>query len=133
MINKDRIVPIQKQDLLSMYATIFNGISIAAGGTAVPILQATTVDGEFSVTGTGDVKDLFANQPVKTLDFASGVTAGAVYFVADYDYAGITVAGAAATIAEGSATVNPDGATLYSAALSSGSVTITAISPVVSA
>jgi len=133
MINNDRIVPIQKQDLITMYGTIINLVAIGGGSSGVPVLAASTIEGAFSVTGTGDTGEKIANQPVKTLDFASGVTAGTVYFVAAYDFAGITVAGAAATIAEGSATVNPDGATLYTATLSSGTVTIEAISPVVSA
>lgn len=128
MINKDRIVPIEKMDLLTMFGTI-----LALHGTSYAVLASSDVEGTFSVTGSGAAGNKLANQPIKSLDFASGVTSGTVYFVAAYDYAGITVAGAAATIADGSATVNPDGATLYSAALASGEVTITAISPVVSA
>ena len=133
MINNDRIVPIQKQDLITMYGTIINLITQSVGEDTIPVLEASTVDGAFSVTGTGDAGVKLANQPVQSLDFASGVTAGTVYFVAAYDFAGITVAGAAATFAEGSATVNPDGATLYTATLDSGTVTIAAVSPVVSA
>ena len=126
MINKDRIVPVQKIDLLTLIGTI-----LGLHGTSYAVLAASTVEGAFSVTGTGDVGNKLANQPVQSLDFASGVTAGVVYFVAAYDYAGITVAGAAATIADGSATVKPDGVTLYKAALASGEVTVTAISPVI--
>lgn len=125
MINKDRIVPIEKMDLLTMFGTI-----LSLHGTSYAVLASSDVEGTFSVTGSGAAGNKLANQPVKSLDFASGVTSGTVYFVAAYDYAGITVAGAAATIADGSATVKPDGATLYSAALASGEVTITAISPV---
>lgn len=125
MINKDRIVPIEKMDLLTMFGTI-----LSLHGTSYSVLASSDVEGTFSVTGTGAAGNKLANQPVKSLDFASGVTSGTVYFVAAYDYAGITVAGAAATIADGSATVIPDGATLYSAALASGEVTITAVSPV---
>lgn len=128
MINNDRIVPIQEMDLLTMFGTI-----LGLHGTSYSVLASSDVAGDFSVTGTGAAGNKLANQPVKSLDFASGVTSGTVYFVAAYDYAGITVAGAAATIADGSATVIPDGATLYTAALASGEVTITAISPVVSA
>lgn len=128
MINNDRIVPIQKMDLLTMVGTILSLI-----GTSYGVLEASTIEGAFSVTGSGAAGNKLANQPVQSLDFASGVTSGTVYFVPAYDYAGITVAGAAATIADGSATVNPDGVTVYSAALASGEVTITAVSPVLSA
>ena len=124
MINKDRIVPIQKTDYLTMIGTI-----LALHGTSYGVLAATNVEGDFSVTGTGAAGTKLANEPVKTLDFASGVTGGTVYFVASFDYVGITVAGAAATIADGSAEVKADGISLYTAVLASGEVTITAISP----
>ena len=125
MINKNRSVPIVKTDLLTLIGTILKLV-----GTSYSVLTASTIEGAFSVTGTGAAGNKLADQPVKSLDFASGVTSGTVYFVPAFDYAGITVAGSAATIADGSATVQPDGATLYTAALSSGEVTITAISPV---
>ena len=126
MINKNRIVPVQKTDFLSLIGTI-----LKLHGTSFAVIQSSDVAGTFSVTGSGAAGNKLAAQPVKTLDFASGVTGGTVYFVAAYDYAGITVAGSAATIADGSDTVIPDGITLYSAVLSSGEVTITAITPVV--
>lgn len=126
MVNNDRIVPIQKMDLLTMIGTI-----LALHGTSYAVIAASTVEGAFSVTGSGAAGNKLANQPVQTLDFASGVTSGTVYFVAAYDFNGITVAGAAATIADGSATVKPDGVTLYKAVLGSGEVAITAVSPVV--
>lgn len=124
MINNDRIVPIQKIDLLSMFGTI-----LAIANVSFGVLAATDVEGDFSVTGTGAAGNKLANQPVKTLDFASGVTGGTVYFVPAYDFAAITVAGAAATFNEGSADVDPDGVTLYKAVLASNKVTVTAITP----
>ena len=126
MINNDRIVPIQKIDFLSMIGTI-----LTLHGTSYAVLAASDVEGTFSVTGSGDAGNKLASQPVKSLDFASGVTAGIVYYVADYGYEGITVAGSAATIADGSASVKADGITLYKAALASGEVTITTVTPVV--
>lgn len=116
MINTNRVVPIQVVDLISMYGLILmqdsNNASMAA-------LQATTVDGQFSC-GTGIH---LAAQPVKSCDFTGA--SGTLYFVADYNYEGFTKSGAAVTMA--GATVNPDGKTLYKAALSSNTVTITQI------
>ena len=126
MINNDRIVPITRTDLLTLIGT-----TMTLGGTSYTVLQSKTVSGDFAVTGTGAAGTLLANQPVKSLDFESGVTGGTVYFVADFDYAGFKVAGADATIAAGSAAVINDGATLYKAVLDDGTVTITAVSPVV--
>lgn len=121
MVNNDRIVSIQKIDLLSMYGTILTIASVS-----FTVLATSDVLGDFSVTGSGAAGNKLANQPVKTLDFASGVTGATVYFVAAYDYAGMTIAGVATTP---TGTVNPDGVTLYKAVLSSGAVTITAVTP----
>ena len=127
MVNNDRIVPIQKIDLLSMYGTV-----LAVGQVDFSVLASTDILGNFSVTGTGSAGTFLANQPVQTLDFATGVTGGTVYFVPGYDFSAITVAGAAATIDSdglGLADVQPDGVTLYKAVLASGEVTITAVTP----
>lgn len=124
MINTNRIVPIQKMDLLTMIGTILN----LANVTYTP-LQPTDVTGDFSVTGSGAAGTFLAAQPVETLNFASGVTGATVYFIAAYDYAGMTINNVATTP---TGTVNPDGVTLYKAVLSSGAVTITPVSPVVS-
>ena len=131
MINTERIVPIQKMDFLSMIGTI-----LTLNSTSYSVLEATTVDGAFSVTGSGSAGTFLANQPVQTLDFASGVTAGTVYFVAAYDFTAITVAGSAATIDDSGLDlddIQADGITLYKAVLASAEVTITAITPSVSA
>ena len=127
MINNDRIVPVTKIDLLSLYGTV-----LSLHGTSYAILKASDTEGDFEVTGSGAAGNKLANQPMKTLDFKSGVTSGTVYFVAAYDFSAIKVAGSAATISSSGLDldeVKPDGVTLYSAALSSGEVTITAITP----
>lgn len=126
MINKDRIVPIQKIDLLSLIGTI---LTIAQ--VSFSVLASLDVTGIFSVTGSGSAGTFLANQPVKSLDFASGVTGATVYFVAAYDFAGFTVAGAAATIASDSVDVQNDTCTLYKAVLASSEVTITAVTPAI--
>ena len=69
MINKDRIVPIIKMDLLSMIGTI---LTIAQ--VSFSVLASLDVAGDFSVTGTGAAGTKLCNQPVKSVDFASGVT-----------------------------------------------------------
>lgn len=125
MINTDRIVPIQKIDFLSMIGTI-----LTLNSTSYSVLEATDIVGDFSVTGSGSAGTFLVNQPVKTLDFPEAVTGATVYFVAAFDYEGMTIAGAATTP---TGAVNPDGITLYKAVLASGAVTITAVTPVPSA
>lgn len=127
MINNDRIVPVQKVDFLSLVGIVLN-----LHGTSYSVLAASDVEGDFDVTGSGAAGNKLAAQPLKSLDFKSGVTSGTVYFVADYAYEGFKVAGSAATIADGSATVKADGITLYKAVLGSGEVTITAVTPMAS-
>lgn len=127
MINNNRIVPVTKIDYLSLIGTI-----LKLHGTSYSILEASDTEGNFTLTGSGAAGNALANQPTKTLDFASGVTSGTVYFVAAYDFRGIYVNGAAATIAAGGLAlddVKPDGVTLYTAALASGQVTISAVTP----
>ena len=127
MINNERIVPIQKVDYLSMIGTVLTLASVSYN-----VLEASDILGTFSVTGTGAVGTLLANQPVQSLDFASGVTSGTVYFIAAYDFEGFTVAGETATMGTDSVDVQPDGITLYKAVLGTGEVTVTAITPIVS-
>ena len=128
MINNDRIVPVMKMDLLSLFGTI-----LGIGGTSYNVLAASDIDGTFSVTGSGSAGTFLCNQPVQTLDIPAAVTGCTLYFVAAYDFAGLTVAGAAPTF-NGSYLDNddvlPDGATLYKAVLSSGTVTLTAVTPI---
>lgn len=127
MVNTDRIVPITKIDYLSMIGT-----AMKLAGTSFSVLAASDVEGTFTVTGTGAAGNKLANQPAKSINFASGVTSGTVYFVAANDFDAITVAGAAATIDDSGvalADIAKDGVTLYTAALSSGTVTITAVTP----
>lgn len=115
MINTNRIVPVQKIDLLSLYAVI-----MSLAGTSYTVLDATDTVGDFEMTsGSGNV---VASQPVTSFDFGSSVSAAVVYFVAAYDYTGFSINGTPVTTA--GVTVAPDGVTLYTATLSSGTVTI---------
>ena len=124
MINKNRVVPVQKTDLLTLIGTM-----LTLAGTSYTVLEAIDVRGTFEVSGDGAAGNKLANQPLSSLDFKAGITSGVIYFIPSYDYEGIKVAGASATITDQSAVVNPDGVTLYKAELSDGSVTITSISP----
>ena len=127
MINYDRIVPVQKIDLLSLYGTVLTIASVSYG------ILASDIEGDFEATGTGDIGTKLCNQPVKSLDLKSGVTAATVYFVAGYDFEGIKVAGAAPTFNSSyldNDDVLHDGVTLYKAVLSGGTVTLTAVTPI---
>lgn len=119
MINKDRIVPIQAIDLLSLYAVILKQDS---NNSAIAKLEASDVEGDFTVSATG-IK--LANQPIKSCNITAA--SATIYFVADYAYEGFSVSGTAATPAAGSDAVEPDGCTLYKAVLASGNVTITKV------
>lgn len=123
MENNERIVPIQKIDRLSAI-----GETLALTSVSYSVLAADTVSGEFTVAEAGTY---LANQPVKSLNFGTGVSSGTVYFVADYDYEGFALNGTA-TVTAG-ATVKADGVSLYKAVLATGTVTITAITPELSA
>ena len=126
MINKDRIVPVTKTDLLSLV-----GMMLTIKETSYTVLASKDVEGNFEVTGSGAAGNKLADQPVKTIDFKSGVTSGTVYFVAADDYEGIKVAGAAATFNSSyldDDDVKADGS-VYKAVLGSGEITLTSVSP----
>lgn len=128
MVNKNRVVPVQKIDFLSLVGTIMK-----LAGTTYAFITGT--DGAFEVTGSGSVGNKLANEPVKSIDFKSGVTAATVYFVPDYDFKTILTAGAESTISDSGIDLDEiklDGISLYSAALSSGSVIITEVTPQIS-
>lgn len=127
MINTNRIVPVVKADLLSIYGTM-----LTLAGVSYGVLKSSDIRGDFAVSGSGAAGNFLCDQPVKTLDIPAAVTGCTVYFVAGYDFGGLTVAGAAPTFGEGytNDTILPDCATLFKAVLSSGTVTVTAMTPV---
>jgi hypothetical protein len=100
-----------------MYGLI---LKMDSNNSSLVALDATN-PGEFAV-GASAGSLLLADEPVASLDFASGYTAGTVYFVAAFNYKGFSINGAA-VVPTGS--VNPDGRTLYKAVLANGAVTIT--------
>lgn len=119
MINKDRIVPVMKTDLLSLYSVI-----LAAASVTLTKQNAKNALGEFAVTAAPQSGSLIASEPVKSLDIASGVSAVTIYFTPADDYAGFTLAGVATETA--GVDVEVDGG-LYLATLSSGTVTISKV------
>ena len=110
MINTKRIVPVTRTDLLTLIGNI-----MVLAGTSVAKVEASLIGCHFR-------KNQIADEPVKSLDFVSGVTAAVVYFIPDTHYEGFKVAGTAVETA--GADVDADGVTLYTATLSSGDVTI---------
>lgn len=116
MINDERIVPVTQIDLISLYGLILK----LSQSTAPTALDATTSNGQFTVTDAGTY---IASEPVQTLNFAAA--SGTVFFVPAYNYSGFSVSGAAVTAAGDE--VLADDRTLYKAVLSSGTVTITKV------
>ena len=123
MINSNRIVSVTSTDLVTLYGTILK-LALAADSHTIAKIDAATSDGQYAMTaGSGN---LIASEPVKTFDFGESVSSAVIYFIAAYDYAGFTIAGTAVETAGDE--VEADGATLYSATLSSGAVTIAKVS-----
>lgn len=117
MINTDRIVPVQKTDLISLYALILQ----QTAATIKPV-SAEDPEGNFEISAAAT--PLIADEPVATCNLDGDVTTATIYFVAAYDFAGFTIDGAAATITDGSATVIADAVSLYKAELADGAITI---------
>ena len=117
MLNANKIVPVQKTDLLTLYGTVLKIANISAEALAGD-------NGAYQVKTNSKV--YIADAPVKSLDIdatASSVTATTVYFVADYDFTKVTKDGTAVT----STAVVPDACTLCKAVLDSGTVTVSKV------
>lgn len=121
MINNERIVPITTTDYLSMIGTVMK-----LAGTTFAVAESTGI-GTFAVTATGNAGNLLVNEPVISCNFAESTTAAVVYFVPDFNYKGFEIDGVLVSTA--GATVKKGGVTLYTATLSSGTVTIAQVSP----
>lgn len=124
MINSDRIVPVTKTDLISLYGVI---LMQASGNSGLAKLASTDIAGDYQIKTNNAV--LLADQPVVSCDIdatASSVSACTLYFMADPAFAGFTIDGDAVEAAEGSVDVVADGS-LYKAVLASGDITITRV------
>lgn len=121
MINTNRIVPVTKIDLLTLYGLILFQNS---DNSSMTKLAASSVEGEFAISSTG-VK--LCDQPLKKATFGSSITSGTIYFVPAFDYAGFTKTGATLTVTNPTGGVVADGHTLYKAVLSTNALTITQV------
>lgn len=115
MINDKRVVPIQEVDLITMYGLI---LKVGLGDSAPEKLAAADI-ATFSQSTNSKV--VLCDEPVKSFNFGSSVTAATVYFVPALDYKGFTKTGATLTV---TGDVAADGKTLYSATLSTNALTI---------
>lgn len=118
MINSNRVVSVTRTDLLSLYATMLVGDQVSS------LAKVSASEPGVFVVSSGSGNKI-ADEPVKSFDFASGVSSMVVYFVPAFDYEGFKVQGTAVTTS--GADVDPDSATLYTATLSTGTVTIAKI------
>ena len=112
MINTNRIVPIEKVDYLTLVSQVLDIASVSA----TKLAGANGVFAQDTNSAT-----VICSEPVKTLNFGSSVTAATVYFIPAYDYKGFTKTSATLTV---TGDVDADGATLYSATLSTNALTI---------
>lgn len=122
MINSRRIVPVGKSDLLSIYGT-----ALAIANVSATLKASNDVEGNFTITGSGSAGTFLCSEPAKSIDFADGVTGATVYFIPTVDGTTFAKAGTASAI---SGTVLADGSTLHKAVLSSGTITVTKVTPV---
>lgn len=124
MINSDRIVPVTKTDLISLYSTI---LLQASGNSGLAKLESTDIAGNYQIKTNNGV--LIADQPVVSCDIdatTSSVSACTLYFMTDPAFTGFTIDGVAEEAAAGSVDVVADGS-LYKAVLASGDITITKV------
>lgn len=105
----DRIVPIHRTDLISLYYAAF-----AIGGSA-PTKIVAVAPGVFEIEEAG-----LCVEPVKKAKITT--ESGEIYFVPAYDFEGFTNESDEKITIDG-AEVDPDGVSLYSLTISSGTYT----------
>ena len=117
MINENRIVPVTKIDLLTLY-----GLILKQYNSSLVVKEATDA-GVFDV----DVHmAVLLNEPVKTCNIVSESAGEFIYFIPALDFEGFTVDGQHVDPQESGAYVKPvaDGVTLYEARYSGGHLQI---------
>lgn len=122
MVNENRIVPVTKMDLISLFGSVAALMLDLSG--AEPVILDPVEMGVFEVESNGIY---LLSEPAKSIDFAATATAATVVFVPGYDYEGITLAGAAVEPGEGSILPEAEPNAFYGAALQSGSIVIAPI------
>lgn len=110
---RDRIVPIQKTDLINMYYTMF-----AIAGSAPNVITATN-PAEFNIDEAG-----LCEEPVKTATIE--LASGDFYFVPSLVFEGFYIDG---NLVETTGdTILADGVTLYKATVADGGISIAQVS-----
>ena len=93
-----------------------------SGPVQVCAAESDNVVCRFKLVQTrGGSGNKLCSQPLKSLNFGSGVTSAVIYFIPALDYEGFTKTGATLTV---TGDVVADGATLYTATLSTNALTI---------
>lgn len=110
---RDRIIPIERTDLINVYYTI-----MSLGGNAPTVIDADS-PAVFTIAEAG-----LCVEPLKKATVTA--TSGSFYFVPAFDYVGFTINGNAVVTTGDS--VFSDGQTLYKATISSGAIAIAKVS-----
>lgn len=114
MINTNRIVPVQKTDLITLYSVI-----LGAAGTTLTKAEPADVEGNVAIATGSSSTHHVVSAPAKSISFAGTVTADNVYFVASVNgFDGFKVGDT--EITPTGAEIVADGVTLYKAVLSGG-------------
>lgn len=110
---RDRIVPIERTDLINVYYTM-----MSVAGSAPTVLSATN-PGVFTIAAAG-----LCEEPVQSANVT--LASGSFYFVPAFDYVGFYISNALVTTTGDD--VVADGVTLYKATVSGGAISLEKVS-----
>lgn len=114
-INNDRVVPMKNTDLITLYSAIFK-----IHGTTISKIDGNKIDAKLS---TGNY---LASEPVESIYLDSSYNNNLkIYFVADYNFKGISTNDASIVYPDTNAEIAKDGVTLYELAYNTHTATIT--------
>lgn len=111
---RDRIVPIEKSDLMNMYYTI-----LSLTGESAPDVIKADFPGVFTIEDEG-----FCEEPIESAEVT--LVSGDFYFVPALNYAGFSISDVV-VVTEGDEVIK-DGASLYKATVADGGITLAKVS-----
>ena len=126
MINKDRIIPIQRTDYLSLIGTIFAcvGLSQTLSLTGLNYVKAKNVEGDFELPAGNSGTAYILTQPAKSIDPANATAGAAYFFVPAYNFEGF---GGAEV--EGAGNIVKDGVSIYAIVNNGTDTSVIALTP----
>ena len=119
MVNENRIVPVTKMDLISLFGSVISLLYALPDLPSTLQLLGTSEIGVFDITAVGGY---LLTEPAKIINLPASFSDGAVVFIPGYDFEGFTIAGVKAEYSDEGIIPKSTPNTLYMATIVDGEV-----------